>query len=210
MQHPKIGDILKAADASPQVLRFLSERRSNLAKVMVGDGDGPSEAQLMDILTLSARVPDHRKLAPYRFILFQGQARADFGACLEARDRKINPGHGRQHYDYESKRFLRAHTIICVISAPVICPKGTPEWEQVLTSGAVCHQMLLATRAMGFACQWLSEWYAYDAGIKQTLGLTESEQVAGFIYIGEASEPPKERARPNVIEKISKWSQHTR
>lgn len=207
MQHPQLGDILKTADESPEVLRFLSERRSNLAKVMVGEGAGPSEAQLTDILTLAARVPDHRKLAPYRFILFQGAARAEFGTLLEARDREINPGHGPQHYDYESKRFLRAHTVVGVVSAPVMCPKGTPEWEQILTSGAVCHQMLLAARAMGFAAQWLSEWYAYDFDIKQSLGLTGAEQMAGFIYIGEASEPPKERARPNIAEKLSKWSQ---
>ena len=206
MQHPQLGDILKTTDESPEVLRFLSERRSNLAKVMMGTASGPSEAQLVDIVQLSMRVPDHRKLAPYRFLVFQGQSRADFGTILEARDREINLGHGAQHYEYESQRFLRAHTVICVISAPVKCPNGTPEWEQILTCGAVCHQMLLAARAMGFASQWLSEWYAYDASIKMTLGVKPSEQIAGFIYIGEASEPPKERARPNIAKKVKKWS----
>lgn len=203
---PKLGDTLRSKDESAEVLRFLSQRRSSLAKVMQGDDSGPSGAQLAQILELSARVPDHRKLAPFRFVTFRGQARADFGDILEARYRIVEPGKQAHHYEYESARFLRAHTVIAVISAPKACPKGTPEWEQVLSSGAACFQMLLAARAMGFAAQWLSEWYSYDAGIAQALGMQAKDKIAGFVYISSASEPPKERARPDVSALTTEWS----
>ena len=195
---------LKSSDPSEHVLSFLKERRSSLAKFMTEPG--PDEAQISEIIALSARVPDHRKLAPWRFVTFTGQARRDFGKTLGARFEALNPDLPLDRVIFEAQRFMRAPCVIAVISAPVECPRGTPKWEQELSAGALCFQMLLAASAMGFAGQWLTEWYAYDAEIGKALRLNEGERVAGFIYIGTASEPPTERARPDAKALIQKWS----
>lgn len=198
------SETLKAADASDAVLAFLKARRSTLVKNMTGPG--PDADQIAEILQTASRVPDHRKLAPFRFLTFSGKAREDFGKHIGAAFTKANPDMPLDRALFESGRFLRAPSVIAVISSPVDCPRGTPKSEQVFTAGAVCFQMLLAARAMGFAGQWLTEWYAYDADVQKGLGLTGEEQVAGFIYLGSASENPLERARPDVAALTAPWT----
>lgn len=195
---------LKAAHANAEVLTFLQSRRSTLVKLMMAPG--PDADEISDILQTASRVPDHRKLAPFRFLTFTGKAREDFGKHIGAAFQAKNPDMPLDRVIFESQRFLRAPVVIAVISAPVDCPRGTPKWEQILTSGAVCFQALLAGRAMGFAGQWLTEWYAYDPDVQKALGLTGDEQVAGFLFFGTASENPHERARPDVSALTAAWT----
>jgi nitroreductase len=187
------------------VLDFLQTRRSNLAKAMAGPG--PSEAELQTILEIGARVPDHRKLSPWRYVLFQGDARADFGKHIASAFMKDNPDMPLDRSLFESQRFLRAPLVIGVISSPVECARGTPIWEQHLSAGAVCFNLCLAAQAQGFAAQWLTEWYAYHDDVKAALGLSEAEQVAGFIYVGTAQMPSTERARPSLDAITSHWGE---
>jgi nitroreductase len=186
------------------VLNFLRARRSTLAKNMTEPG--PDTEQLADILKTAARVPDHRKLAPFRFVTFTGAARADFGKHIGAAFAAKNKDMPIDRTLFEAERFLRAPVVVGVVSSPVICPRGTPKWEQHLCAGAVCFQMLLAARASGFAAQWLTEWYAYDADVCAALGLKDEEQVAGFIYMGSARINPQERARPDMGGLTQSWT----
>ena len=201
---PQNGEMLEATHRSDEVLTFLARRRSSLARAMTGPG--PDKDQLDLILRLAARVPDHRKLAPWRFILFQGAARGNFGTYLAAKFHEDNPDLAEDRIQFEGERFLRAPVVVGVVSNPKDCPRGTPKWEQQLSAGAVCQNMLLATRASGFAAQWLTEWYAFDRGIAKTLGLAEHERMAGFIYIGTAKEQPAERTRPALPALITVWT----
>jgi nitroreductase len=185
------------------LIDFLSHRRSNLAKVI--SEPGPSEAILNTLLEIAARVPDHRKLAPWRFVVFKGQARADFGQYIAAEFMKDNPTAPLDRSVFEGQRLLRAPLVVGVISSPVDCPRGTPKWEQELSAGAVCFNLCLAAQAHGFGAQWLTEWYAYNGAVNAALGLSESEKVAGYIYIGTPDLPATERARPKVEEKIEFW-----
>lgn len=158
---------------------------------------GPDAETLDALLTIAARVPDHRRVTPYRFIVFEREARARFGAVLKDAFLKNDPSAETKRVAYEEGRFLRAPVVVAVISS--IDPHHrTPEWEQVLSAGAVCQNMLLAANAHGFAAQWLTEWYAYDENVIAALGLGEHERVAGFVYVGTAAEDPKERARPDI------------
>ena len=200
---PTKDECLRAADKSPEVLRFLAKRRSGLVRGMTEPG--PDKQQLDLILRLAARVPDHRKLFPWRFILFQGEARAEFGGKLAAKFIQDCPDMPAERIEHERTRFLRAPLVIAVISSPKDCPRGTPKWEQELSAGAVCQNMLLAARASGFAAQWLTEWYAFDAHMDEALGLENAERVAGFVYIGTASEQPMERPRPDMANIVSNW-----
>ena len=118
---------------------------------------------------------------------------------------KVNPKLSADRAIFEGQRFLRAPLVVGVISSPKECARGTPEWEQVLSSGAVCYNLCLAAQAGGFGAQWLTEWYAYDTDVQKALGLSTEEKVAGFIYIGTPEAPSTERARPDVKSLASTW-----
>ena len=196
-------DNLSLPQHNPDVFEFLKTRRSNLAK-LVGE-PGPTDAQLEDMLTIAARVPDHRKLAPWRFIIFSGKARSDIGQHLGAVFKRENPDMPLDRVMFEANRFMRAPVIVGIVSSTVDCPRGTPKWEQELSAGAVCFNLCLAAQASGFGAQWLTEWYAYDPDIQSAMGLSEHEKIAGFVYIGTPSEAPTERARPELKSLISHW-----
>lgn len=204
IEFPKKNECLKADDKNEGVLQFLARRRSGLVRAM--GQPGPTTEQRDLILKLAARVPDHRKLFPWRFILFEGKARERFGERLAKKFIKDNPDAPESRVTHERERFLRAPLVVGVISSPKDCPRGTPIWEQELSAGAVCQNMLLAARASGFAAQWLSEWYAFDPEINEDIGLKDHERVAGYIYMGTATEHPMERPRPELNTLITYWS----
>lgn len=184
-----------------ECLEFLKTRRSNLAKAM--QDPGPSSEELDTILRIGVRVPDHRKLAPWRLTVFQGRSRVSFGRVIEAAYRADHPDHPQDRYEFEAGRFLRAPIVIAVISAPKDCVRGTPVWEQQLSAGAVCYNLCLAAQASGFGAQWLTEWYAYHPAVLAELGAKEEEQVAGFVYIGTPTQAASPRMRPTISDIVT-------
>jgi len=187
---------------SPETLDLLLRRRSTSAKAM-GE-PGPNPEQLGQIIAASARVPDHGKLFPWRFIVFEGDARAEFGAVLERSlvAKRADVGEGLRRF--ERNRFLRAPLVIAVVSS-LKTEKPIPEWEQQLSAGAVCQNMLIAAAAVGFGANWITEWYAYDDIVNEALGLGEGERIAGFVYIGTGTEELTERDRPVIDDIVSHW-----
>ena len=162
-------------------IALLQKRRSAPPAIMTGPG--PGEEELATLLTIAARVPDHGKLAPWRFILFEDGARERAGRIgLEIRlmERADLDDRGRAE---ELGRFTRAPLVVGVVSRAAPHAK-IPEWEQLLSAGAVCMNLIVAARAMGFNATWLTEWPAYDARFRAAIGLEEHERVAGFIHIG--------------------------
>jgi nitroreductase len=186
----------------PEALDMLLRRRSVTAKIM--GLPGPTESQLSQIIQAGARVPDHGKLAPWRFLIFEGADRATFGNVLAAAFQKQEPDADAERVEFERRRFSRAPTIVSVISKP---DKSShiPEWEQILSSAAVCQNMLIAATAAGLGAQWLTEWYAYDDDVRAALNLQEVERVTGFIYLGSATETLTERARPDLDQLVERW-----
>ena len=187
---------------SNEALDLLLTRRSVSANAL--SEPGPNEKQLRQILTAASRVPDHKKLAPWRFILFQGEARKAFGAVLAEACRVEEKDPSAFRLETEAARFLRAPTVIAVISRVVPTP-GAPEWEQILSVGAACENMILAATALGFGAQWITEWYGYSEGVRAALKLADNERVAGFIYIGTPKEKPEERERPALAHIARSW-----
>ena len=186
---------------NPAVLDFLENRRSNASKAM-GE-PGPDQDQLDRILSIGMRVPDHRKLAPWRIRVFRGEARERVGSALRDIYAGDNPDHSEDRHTFEAARFLRAPVVLGVYSAPVECARGTPEWEQQLSAGAVCLKLCMAAQAVGFGAQWLTEWYSYDERARDVLGLEDGERVAGFIYIGTPTAPSGTRPRPDADSVVS-------
>ena len=187
----------------PDLISFLSTRRSNLAKVM--SSPGPDKTIRDKLLEIAARVPDHRKLTPWRFIIFEGNARKEFGDTIAQAFIDDTPSAPADRVAFERDRLTRAPLVVAVISSPVACPRGTPEWEQKLSSGAVCYNLCLAAQAHGFGAQWLTEWFSYNDRVNTVLGLTEGEQVAGYIYIGTPQTQSSPRPRPDMANLVSKW-----
>jgi nitroreductase len=183
---------------APAALDLLLSRRSGSAKAMTEPG--PSKKQLAEILKASARAPDHGKLFPWRFLVIEDKGRSRAGDILaEVMEAE---GERAKQVEEERERFLRAPVVVAVISAAREQHK-IPVWEQELSAGAVCQNMLIAATASGFVAQWVTEWYAYHPVVKQRLGLTAGERIAGFIYIGTAKDELEERPRPDMDKIVS-------
>ena len=189
---------------SQETIDLLLNRRSAKPAMLVDPG--PTSEQLTTILTAATRVPDHKRLEPWRFIVFEGEARAAFGrvllkACLA--EEKETPTAGR--LEMERMRLLRSPTVIAVISRATPNP-AAPEWEQILSCGAACFNLCLAANALGFGTCWITEWYSYSRGVRAALQLAANERVAGFVYIGTAKERQPERERPLLAKIVSRWT----
>jgi nitroreductase len=185
---------------SPSTLDLLLTRRSGSAKAM--KEPGPSKKQLADILQAGARAPDHGKLFPWRFIVVEGKGRERAGDILaEVLEAE---GEREKHVEEERSRFTRAPLVIGVISAARELHK-IPVWEQELSAGAVCQNILIAATALGFVGSWLTEWYAFHPEVKHKLGLKPGERVAGFIYIGTAKDDLEERPRPEMDKIVTRF-----
>ncbi|MEY4966201.1 MAG: hypothetical protein RL274_1784 [Pseudomonadota bacterium] len=178
---------------APDAMDLLLTRRSGSAKAM--KEPGPLKKQLEDILRAGARAPDHGKLFPWRFIVFEGKGRERFGDILA--EVMQADGERAKQVEEERGRLLRAPLVIGVISSAREQHK-IPVWEQELSAGAVCQNILIAATALGFVGNWLTEWYAYHSIVKEKMGLKPGERVAGFIYIGTAKDELEERPRPEM------------
>lgn len=178
----------------PDMIDFLRVRRSSKVAALGLPGPGPGQIDTM--LALAARVPDHGKLVPWRFIVFEGDARIRAGECLRQAFLAENPDASPDKLDLEAARFQRAPVVIAIVSS--LRDGKAPEWEQVLSAGAACFNLCLSANAQGFATTWLTEWYAYSPGFAALMGLGDRERFAGFVYIGTAKQAPEERERPDI------------
>jgi nitroreductase len=180
------------------VLTFLAHRRSVSAVALVEPA--PSSEQIAEMIRLAARVPDHGKLAPWRFVILQGPAKAAFAGGLDA----LAQARGDSTAASKLAKLKTPPLAIAVISAPRVAK--IPEWEQVLSAGAVCTTLTYVAMAMGYGANWITDWYAYDPEACALLGLAADEKVAGFILIGTPREPPLERERPDSTALTSHWA----
>jgi nitroreductase len=174
-------------------LDLLKTRRSVPPPLL--DGPGPDRTQLETILKAASRVPDHGKLAPWRFIVFQGDARERAGDIVGAAFAAKEPGAEPTRIAAERKRMTMAPLIIGVVSTAAPHVK-IPEWEQQLSAGAACMNILIAAKAMGYSGAWLTNWFAYDRSVLAQFGVREGERMAGFIHLGRADSIPEDRPRP--------------
>jgi nitroreductase len=181
-------------------LALLHSRRSGKARDMVKPG--PDAAQLTQILQAAARVPDHGKLAPWRFVVVGSDRRIDFADVIEQAYRAEKP----QASDIEIKAMrayaLDAPTLVAVLSTPKH-ESAIPLWEQELSAGAAIQNLLLAAHSLGFVGNWLTGWPAYASEVRAALGGGAQDRIAGFIYLGTAAKPLDERPRPNLSDIIS-------
>ena len=181
-------------------LNLLRTRRSVPPHLL--RGPGPTPAELETLLKAATRVPDHGKLAPWRLIVFEGEARTRIGEVIAGAFRADEPDAPADRLKLERERLARAPTVVAVVSRAAPHPK-IPEWEQLMSAGAVCMTLVVAANAMGFATSWITEWYAFDRRVLDAMGLEPFERVAGFVHIGRAAERPPDRDRPDLGKVVS-------
>lgn len=186
----------------PDALELLLTRRST--RILDFIEPGPGEEDLKTLLTIASRVPDHGKLVPWRFILFLGDARARAGEALAAVLKEVDPEASERRVEEERKRFTRAPLVVAVVSKAGTHVK-IPEWEQVLSSAAAAHNLLLGAAALGYGATWMTEWPAYEPKARAALGLSENERVTGFVYIGTAATKMEDRPRPPLDEIVTRY-----
>jgi nitroreductase len=182
------------------VLAFFARRRS--ASALTLSAPGPSPDEVDTLIRLAARVPDHGKLSPWRFVVLEGDHKTSFCASLRAiaQDR-ADPEKALAALG----KFAPAPTAVAVISR-VTPGHKVPEWEQELSAGAAAFALLLAAQAMGFGANWITDWYSFDPQSTALLGLRQNERVAAYIFLGTPTAAPQERVRPDLPAIVSRWS----
>ena len=165
---------------------------------------GPSEQEIETLLRIASRVPDHGKLVPWRFILIEGEGRNRLGEKLAAAFQADNPDAADEKVTVERQRFAQAPLVIAVVSRVVPHVK-IPDWEQVLSAGAVCMNLLTGATALGYGASWLSGWASFDRRVLEALGLAADERIAGFVHIGTATETLPDRDRPDLADIVTRF-----
>jgi nitroreductase len=188
--------------AVPDAIELLKTRRSVKPREM--SGPGPSPAELETILTIGARVPDHGKLAPWRFIIFEGDARQRAGEVIAKVFARKNPGAAAADVETERKRLTDAPLVIGIVSFTKPHPK-VPAFEQELSAGASVMNIVTAATALGYGACWLTGWFSFDRDVLDGLGLKPNEKLAGFVHIGTPTKPSEDRPRPVLSEIVTRF-----
>ncbi|OCJ14529.1 nitroreductase [Rhizobium sp. AC44/96] len=183
-----------------KLIDYLGVRRSIPAFQMCEPG--PEKAEIEEILRLASRVPDHGKLAPWRFIVYRGEERKRISEELLKLALEIKPDLSDEMIQVERTRLTRAPVVVAVVSTAAPHVK-IPEWEQLMSAGALCLNIIFSANANGWVANWLTEWYAYNERAYPLLGVQPGEKVAGFIHIGSTTVPPVERPRPELSQTVS-------
>jgi nitroreductase len=184
------------------ILALLATRRSGRPRDLVAPG--PSAVELRQILAAAMRTPDHGKLHPWRFVHVAQQRRGDFAALLDRAYRIDNPEPRRLELEANERFAYQAPELVVALSSPTEGHK-IPVWEQQLSCGAACMNLLLAAHALGYAGGWVTGWAAYSPAVLEALGRT-GERIAGFLFLGTPGAELEERPRPDYDDVVSEWA----
>ena len=193
----------KAEQTTSEPTIALLQRRRSVAPVNLR-GPGPTEAELETALRIASRAPDHGKLTPWRFLVFEGAARQRAGRLALEIKLADDPLLDEASRQIELGRFSRSPLVVGVISRAAPHVK-IPEWEQVLSAGAACMELVIAVNALGYASTWLTEWCAYDARFRAAIGLAEHERIVGFVHVGRPTIAPEDRPRPALADVVARF-----
>lgn len=196
------------APVDETVLNLLERRRSVPAARLAAPGPTPDELRRM--LTIATRVPDHGALAPWRFLVVEGAARAALAerladACIA--DAGAPEALEQAQKTAQKLRFLfgAPPLVVVVVSRPDPEAK-IPVREQVMSAGAVCMNFITAATALGYGANWLTGWAASHPAARPILGLKDGESIAGVIPVGTAAEAQPDRPRPALSSVVSAWT----
>lgn len=194
--------IIRRMTIDTATIDLLRTRRSVAPRLLTDPG--PSAAELETLLTIASRVPDHGRLAPWRFVVMDRPGAARLGDVIARAFAGDHPDAPPERVETERTRLTHAPLVLAVVSRARPHEK-IPEWEQILSTGAAAMNLVIAANAMGYATNWLTQWYSYDRRVMDALGLAPHERLAGFVHIGTPSERPGDRERPALAEVVSRY-----
>lgn len=181
---------------------YLASRRSSRPRNMVAPG--PTEKQLAEIVATALRTPDHGKLSPWRVLRVDARQRGKLAAGFVEAYRKEKPNAGKVELEGLETIAHEAPSLLVVLFSPVSSTK-IPTWEQELSAGAFCMNLLHGIHAQGFVGGWITGWPAYNDDVRDLFGAAP-ERIAGFIFAGSSKNPLEERARPDLSDIYSSWN----
>ncbi|MBA4041884.1 MAG: nitroreductase [Sphingobium sp.] len=182
-------------------LSLLATRRSGRPRDMVAPG--PDDAALSAILDIALRTPDHGKLAPWRFVIVGTEQRTALAAVITTAYRAERPQAARLEIEALDSFAHQAPALVVALSSPRV-ESHIPVWEQELSAGAACMNLIHAAHASGYVAGWLTGWAAYSDAVRDAFG-SAPERIAGFIFIGSPGQPLEDRARPPRDDRVSHW-----
>ena len=183
------------------ILSLLETRRSGKPRELVGPGPTPEEMQR--ILTIAARIPDHGKLTPWRFVLVGDDQREDLARLLGRALTAEDPGAAPAIHEKAAEFAHYAGQLVVLVSAPVEGHK-IPVWEQQLSCGTAGMNLLTAAHAVGYVAGWVTGWQAYSPMVNAAF-CSPGERIAGFIFIGHPGRELEDRPRPEVADVARRW-----
>ena len=182
-------------------LALLKTRRSGKPRDMIEPG--PDATQLRAIMEAAIRVPDHGKLSPWRFVIVGADQRDRLAKLLTSAYRAEKADAGRLEIEAMEQFARQAPTLVVALSTPVAGSK-IPVWEQELSIGAACMNLLTAAHASGFVGSWLTGWPTYSDAVRDAFG-DAGDKLAGFIFIGSPARELEERPRPDYDIVVTDW-----
>lgn len=182
-------------------LSMLTTRRSGKPRDLIAPG--PDHAQLVEMIRIAGRTPDHGKLAPWRFVIVGDDRRDALAALLVDAYREERPAAGRAEIEAMEQFARQAPALVVALSSPRP-DSHIPLWEQELSAGAACMNLLHAVHAHGFAGGWLTGWPAFSDRVRDAFGQAP-ERIAGFVFIGTPGRALDERPRPDEARLWSDW-----
>jgi nitroreductase len=183
-------------------LSLLATRRSGKPRVLIAPG--PDADQLNAMIAIAARTPDHGKLAPWRFVIVPADQRDRLAEVITTAYRAERPEAARLEIESLEQFAHQAPALVVALSSPRT-ESHIPLWEQELSAGAACMNLLHAAHAMGFAAGWLTGWSAYNESVRDAFGAAP-ERIVGFVFIGSPAKQLEERPRPDLGKIISVWN----
>jgi nitroreductase len=184
-------------------LSLLETRRSGRPRDLVSPGPSPDE--LRRILSIAARTPDHGKLHPWRFVHVAKERRHAFADLLRRAYTAEKPDAGRLEHEANERFAHQAPELVVALSTPVV-PHKIPLWEQQLSCGAACMNLLLGAHALGYAAGWVTGWASSSPLVLTAMGgVGEHDRIAGFFFIGTVGAEQEERPRPDYDAVVSEW-----
>ena len=184
-------------------LSLLQQRHSVPSRQLAAPA--PDEATLRELLAAAIRVPDHGKLAPFRLIRLEGDAKLCFGERLAELAIRKQPELSDAKREKEQLRYTFAPLVIAVV-ARIDDASSVPGIEQRLSAGCVAYNILLGAHALGYGAQWLTGWAAYDPDVATLLGLAANEHVVAFVHLGTPQLGVPDRERPALDDLLTTWS----
>jgi nitroreductase len=201
---PKID--ANEANGETSLLGMLKQRRSVPALRLTEPG--PSASELEQLLTVATRVPDHGAMEPWRIVVVQGSARQELGDRLAAAFLEANAQQDSSAADLAVRKIKAVFTVaplVVIVVSRTEPSSRIPEWEQVLSAGAVCMNLITAAATLGYGSTWLTGWAAYNPAALKILDVQANERVAGIIPVGTAAGRPEDRTRPSLEKRVTRW-----